>query len=200
MPVVMASVCPKCGETVVDQARFCHACGRPVAEVVRPVPVARPIPAPAPISSFYEMPVYAPVWRRAIASIIDVAVLMMVVLPGVIALFWLVEVVTGLAGMHADDGRELAGIAAVLLAVIGDWLYHAMMQSSTRQGTLGKQFMGLKVTDLDGERIGFGQASGRHFAKFLSTFALLGGFIAAAFTRRKQTLHDIVAATVVVRR
>ncbi len=198
MPVLMASVCTKCGEMVVDQARFCHACGRPVTEIVKPAFTDRP--APAPISSFYVVPMYAPVWRRFLASVIDVAVLMMVVLPGVIALFWLVELVTGLFGMHADDGRELAGVAAVLLAIIGDWLYHAMMQSSTRQGTLGKQFMGLKITDLDGERIGFGQASGRHFAKFLSTFALFGGFIAAAFTRRKQALHDIVAGTVVVRR
>lgn len=143
---------------------------------------------------------YAPVWRRFLAGVIDISIVLLVVLPGVIAFFWIVEVVTGLLGMNPEGGRFLAGVAAVLLGVIGDWLYHARMQSSRRQATFGKQFMGLKVTGLGGEPISFGQATGRHFAKFLSTFALLGGFFVAAVTRKKQALHDMVAGTLVVRR
>jgi uncharacterized RDD family membrane protein YckC len=143
---------------------------------------------------------YAPVWRRLVASVIDISAVLLVVMPGVVAFFWAVEVITNLLGMDREGGRFLAGIAAVLLGVIGNWLYHAKMQSSPRQATLGKYFMGLKVTGLDGERISFGQATGRHFAKFLSTFPVFAGFVIAAFTRKKQALHDMVAGTLVVRR
>ncbi len=143
---------------------------------------------------------YAPIWRRFLAAMIDISIVLLVVLPGVIAFFWVVEVITGLVGMDRENSRQLAGIAAVLLGLVGDWLYHARMQSSSRQGTYGKQFMGLRVTGLGGEPISFGQATGRHFAKFLSTFALMVGFLVAAVTRKKQALHDMVAGTLVVRR
>jgi hypothetical protein len=56
------------------------------------------------------------------------------------------------------------------------------------------------VTDLDGNRIGFGRATGRYFAKILSALILLIGFIMAAFTQKKQGLHDIIAGTLVVKK
>lgn len=188
----MATLCPNCREDVLDQAKFCHACGHVLVQGED-----QPVLPPALVSHDFG---YAPVWRRLLASIIDVSLLVTVVLPGVIAFFWVVELVTHALGIKPDEGRSLAGTAAVLLWFIADWLYHAAMQSSSRQGSLGKQFMGIKVTDLSGERVGFGQASGRHFAKFLSTFALMIGFFIAPFTRRKQALHDMVAGTLVLRR
>jgi uncharacterized RDD family membrane protein YckC len=57
----------------------------------------------------------------------------------------------------------------------------------------------LKVTDLEGRRISFARATGRHFAKLLSGFILMIGFIMAGFTQRKQALHDMIAGTLVVR-
>lgn len=195
MLAVMATLCPSCGEDVLERARYCHVCGEPIHGKRR---------APMIVKEFESVPQisgdYAPVWRRFLASLIDISVVLLVVLPGVIAFFWVVELVTGLLGVDRESGRFLAGIAAVLLGLIGDWLYHARMQSSPKQATYGKQFMGLKVTGLGGEPITFGQATGRHFAKFLSTFALLVGFFIAAVTRKKQALHDMVAATLVVRR
>ncbi len=180
---------------MLERAKFCHVCGQTLS--TRPAGKHQ-VFAQETVS--HTSVAYAPIWRRFLASVIDVALLITVVLPGVIAFFWLVEVGTHFLGMNADEGRSLAGTAAVLLWLIADWLYHAATQSSSRQASLGKQFMGLKVTDLAAERIAFGQASGRHFAKYLSTFALLGGFVIAPFTRRKQALHDMVAGTLVLRR
>jgi uncharacterized RDD family membrane protein YckC len=74
------------------------------------------------------------------------------------------------------------------------------MESSARQATLGKMALGIVVTDLDGNRIGFGRATGRYFAKILSALILLIGFIMAAFTQKKQGLHDIIAGTLVVKK
>jgi uncharacterized RDD family membrane protein YckC len=59
--------------------------------------------------------------------------------------------------------------------------------------------LGIRVTDLDGNRIGFGKATGRYFAKILSALILGIGFLMVAFTERKQGLHDMLAGTLVVR-
>ena len=58
--------------------------------------------------------------------------------------------------------------------------------------------LGIKVTDLDGNRISFGRATGRHFAKWLSALILGIGYIMVAFTAKKQGLHDQVASCLVV--
>jgi uncharacterized RDD family membrane protein YckC len=55
------------------------------------------------------------------------------------------------------------------------------------------------VTDVNGRRISFARATGRHFAKILSGMVMMIGFIMAAFTERKQALHDILASTIVVK-
>lgn len=74
------------------------------------------------------------------------------------------------------------------------------MENSATQGTLGKLALGIKVTDLNGRRIGFGRATGRHFGKFISTLTLLIGYIMVAFTQKKQGLHDMMAGCLVVNR
>ncbi len=86
----------------------------------------------------------------------------------------------------------------MLLGAIVGWLYSALMESSTKQATLGKMVCGLRVTDLAGNRISFGRATGRHFAKNFLSAIFLVGYIMAAFTERKQGLHDMIAGTLVV--
>ncbi len=78
------------------------------------------------------------------------------------------------------------------------WLYFALMESSPRQATLGKQALGIMVTDLAGQRISFARATGRFFAKILSGLILWIGYVMAAFTERKQALHDLLASCLVV--
>lgn len=85
-----------------------------------------------------------------------------------------------------------------LLGTVVVWLYYSFMESSPWQATLGKRAMGIQVTDLDGNRVAFGKATGRYFAKILSGLTLGIGFLMAAFTKRKQALHDMVAGTLVV--
>ncbi len=74
------------------------------------------------------------------------------------------------------------------------------MESSPQQATLGKMALGLKVTDLRGEPISFGKATGRYFGKFVSELILYVGFMMAGWTEKKQALHDIMAGTLVVKK
>jgi len=73
------------------------------------------------------------------------------------------------------------------------------MESSARQGTIGKSLLGLRVTDFEGNRISLLRAVGRYFAKIISAFILLIGFIMVAFTEKKQGLHDMLAGTLVLK-
>lgn len=102
-----------------------------------------------------------------------------------------------------NDG-ELDSLVPLLIINVSNitmaWLYGALMESSRLQGTLGKLVLGIRVCDEHGRRVSFGRATGRHFGKFLSSVMLGIGFIMAAFTQRKQALHDIMAGCLVVNR
>jgi uncharacterized RDD family membrane protein YckC len=119
---------------------------------------------------------YASVWARFVALLIDAII---------------VAVASGLAGTFG---------AGVVVTFIGPWLYEAFMLSSEWQATVGKRAMNMVVTGIDGKRISFARATGRHFAKYLSAFLLGVGFIMAFFTAKKQALHDLIAETLVVNR
>ena len=69
-----------------------------------------------------------------------------------------------------------------------------------RLAALGKISVGIVVTDIDGNRVSFGRASGRYFGKIVSWIILTIGFNMAAFTERKQALHDIMAGCLVIRK
>jgi uncharacterized RDD family membrane protein YckC len=88
-----------------------------------------------------------------------------------------------------------AGVALTALLV---WLYFAVCESSAWQATVGKLAMGIRVTDLDGDRIGFWRALGRYAAKIVSWMVLALGFLMIGWTRRKQGLHDMLAGTLVL--
>ena len=134
---------------------------------------------------------YAGFWRRVVAAILDGLVLSIVAVPLSLAL-------GGGDAIGSDSGMNYSPAASSISTVLG-WLYAALMESSAKQATLGKMAMGIIVTDLEGRRIGFGKATGRHFAKILSALILGIGFLMVAFTQRKQGLHDILAGTLVVK-
>jgi uncharacterized RDD family membrane protein YckC len=137
-------------------------------------------------------------WRRAAAAVIDNAIVLVLFTGAVLAAFLaFLNSERGLVG-RGPGGRDWVPNALMVVLLATHWLYHALAERSARQATLGKRAMGLRVVDLEGRRIGFGRASGRYFAKLLSTLPLLGGFAMAGLTRRKQGLHDLLASTRVV--
>ena len=204
--------CSKCGATVADGTTFCQACGNPVSAA--PMASAPPAVPPAVVSGMASYaattpmarrPVsYAGFWLRFVAYLIDAVVIWIVCLP----LFLILGSVLGvsMAGIAQNPNGEMLGGGAMagfalfeLLIVAGVWLYFAMMETSAWQGTIGKKVLGLRVTDLDGNRIGFARATGRYFAKLVSGIILMFGYIMAGFTEKKQALHDMMAGCLVVK-
>jgi uncharacterized RDD family membrane protein YckC len=138
-------------------------------------------------------------WIRVVAALIDA--IAVGVVTGPVSL--LIGVVIGIAGHTVAMPKPGVDVASLIItgsfSTLVNWLYAALLESSSHQATLGKMALGLKVTDLEGRRISFVRATGRHFAKILSGMVLFIGFIMVGFTRRKQGLHDMVAGTLVIR-
>ena len=63
-----------------------------------------------------------------------------------------------------------------------------------------KRAVGIIVVGERGQRISFGQATGRYFGKILSWLTLGLLFLMVAFSENKRGLHDIMAGTFVVGR
>lgn len=84
-----------------------------------------------------------------------------------------------------------------LCAIAFFFAYYVYAESSPWQGTLGKKILGIKVTDLRGNRVSFMRSLGRNLSVVFSRIFYIG-YIMAAFTKNKQGLHDMLAGTLVL--
>jgi uncharacterized RDD family membrane protein YckC len=136
---------------------------------------------------------YAGFWKRLAAFLVDTIVLAGV---GFCVGFAFGFVMVLALGPRLD--QDVLQLASFGLGFLINFLYYAILESSESQATPGKRVLHIKVTDEDGRRITFARATGRYFAKLLS-FVILGvGCLMAAFTPRKQALHDSLAHTLVI--
>lgn len=180
-----------------------------------PAPMSAPAPAapnPAPYSPYtppaapLEQPAYgaapfgavttteyASFGARFAALLIDQLLLSCVSGP--------IGVAVGLY-LAATGNTEIpptANLALYSISLLIGWLYYAGMESSSRRATIGKSILNLRVTDLQGQPITFGRATGRYFGKILSALPLLLGYFLMISDERKQTWHDKMANCLVLR-
>ena len=214
--------CSKCGGVMADGAASCSNCGQAfaVAAAVARAPMMSSSVAAPLVGGMAAVPAYAGYaavprveyagfWLRFLAFLIDNAVMGIGFVLILIPLIFL----TGLGGfiseIHPDEDMNDVGIfmligllfLAATVSLLLTWLYHALMESSEWQATLGKRVLGLVVTDMAGRRVSFGRATGRHFAKIITNMVpAFIGYIMAGFTERKQALHDMIAGCLVLRR
>jgi uncharacterized RDD family membrane protein YckC len=151
---------------------------------------------------------YASFGQRFLAYLIDIIILMVI--------FWIIFSVFGISmmgdyasmdpeTMSSEEAAEVLSkglggmMMANLLSTVISILYFAYFESSAKQGTFGKQALGIQVTDMDGNRISFGKAILRNIGRIISGMILLIGYIMAAFTSKKQALHDLIASTLVLK-
>jgi uncharacterized RDD family membrane protein YckC len=192
-------VCNSCRAAVASDARSCPQCGEQMLQdASAPSPGVGFVPSPIGVAAVgygsaapgagYELPMafmspprprelrYGGFWIRVGAYLIDSLVI----------------------GFTLIVAQYFVGEWVALLWV-ASLLYFPIMESGAGQGTVGKQALNLRVTDLQGRRLSFARALGRTFAKVLSSFLLCIGYLMVALNRRKRALHDVVAGTLVVR-
>jgi len=124
-------------------------------------------------------------WLRVVAFIVDYALLL--ILGGAM-----------LMGAVSAGGTELVVPVYLLWMLIG-FLYWPVLESTSLRATIGKAMVGLVVADIDGGGLPFVRSLLRNLAKIISAIPLFIGFLLAAFTTRKQALHDLITKAVVLR-
>jgi uncharacterized RDD family membrane protein YckC len=137
--------------------------------------------------------VYAGVGRRWVAIFIDG--IMLYVVNMLIGL-----AIGGTAAVIPGKRNELPlalNISVLLVSVLIPALYEIIMISKYG-ATLGKMAMKVKVVTADGGPITIGRSIGRYFAKMLSSFILMIGYLMAIWDDEKRALHDRLCTTRVI--
>jgi len=161
------------------------------------------IPAISSVAVTPKGQIYAGFWLRAAALLVDT--LIAGFLTGLIATVHPSAFFRSLDPNSLDLNLLIRSPLSVLTPLCIAWfttfpsLYGAMFESSPWQATPGKRILGIYVSGMRGQRVTFLRALFRNLAKQISSFLLLGYFL-AGFTPRKQALHDILASCLVVRR
>ncbi len=154
---------------------------------------------------------YAGFWRRAAAYLIDLAILWTVQATLIVGvLLFVPQAIDSIDMTNAHTtARSFAWDLVAIIENVGNvwlvsaaltWAYYAILESSPARATIGKAALGMFVGDLHGDPITFWRASLRYWLKVLSSFLLMTGWLMAAFTPRKQALHDLLAGTLVLRK
>ena len=153
--------CSNCGTELQPNQAVCAKCSTRVPFMSGQAAARSAVAAQA------ESP-YADFFVRLAAFVVDNLIL------GVV--LWMVLPIA----MTAATGKYPPWLAVV--STIAYFLYYAIFEASGMQATVGKVVMGLKVTDMQGERISFGReqigASNvfhkRHIARLLAIFEKYG--------------------------
>lgn len=211
--------CSKCGNQISAAASFCPACGQAVSSAApaslspaasnAAVAATPAYSVPLPVAT-YPRVFYAGFWYRFVAFLIDGLLRAVAFVFLLILLLSLTSAGSNIQGIASGDdipdhiaalitGGFLAGLFGITLLV--SWLYYALFECSSWQATPGKKMLNLYVTDLDGRSITFARASGRFFARIItSLIPLFFGYILAGITEKRQALHDIIAGCLVLRK
>jgi uncharacterized RDD family membrane protein YckC len=153
--------------------------------------VADGLPAEAP-----GLLVFAGFWARATASLIDAVILL--VLPFLVIDTLIRPAFFTRESLETLGSAQWIAVAAVFLFV--SFFYSAAFESSPLGGTPGKRCLGLEVVYGDGTGIPFSAAALRFACKLMAVVPGFAGLFLAAFSPRKQALHDQLTSTFVCAR
>src|SRR5690606_9091960 len=139
---------------------------------------------------------YAGFWLRVVAFIIDSIVLSVLHLLVIIPLY---DSLLPSAAFDPDSTpptviQQLVApdVSVLVWLLVGMW-FNTLMETSRHQSSIGKQALEHGVTDAEGGCLSFPRSGLRTASKSLSAALWLVGYLGAAFTRRKQARHDLIA-------
>ncbi|MGN6172078.1 MAG: RDD family protein [Streptosporangiaceae bacterium] len=178
--------CSACGGFHADDAAYCPFCGGPVGST-----------APALV--------YSGFWRRVGGLVIDALVIgipfeifISVVGGSGLSSTTTTNPVSGNQTIHFHfHPARFFGLLLLQMTVAG--AYSVLLQASANQGTLGQMAVGVRVTDLAGERISHRRAVIRYLGYLLSSILFGLGNLVMLVTEKNQALQDLLADTLVVK-
>jgi uncharacterized RDD family membrane protein YckC len=158
------------------------ASGQPLEDVLRqlgdPLALAESYLAAVPLRS-------ATFGRRAVAKLVDVALIVAFVAPMICLPFFVAP--NEVMPLVLFAGIIVSSLLAATYLVIGEWRYGQ---------TLGKRVMGLRVVRESGARISIGQAIVRQLPMFMQMYWI--DVLFALFTDKHQRAFELLSKTRVV--
>jgi uncharacterized RDD family membrane protein YckC len=132
---------------------------------------------------------YAGFWVRAVASIIDTMVILIITMP---LMYWIY-------GSEMITSTEIVkGSADILLSYVVPMVFSIYLWMKFG-GTPGKRLLKIKVLDeKTGQHLTFAKSLRRYLGYFVSIIGLFIGFIWIAFDKKKKGWHDHIAGSIVV--
>lgn len=218
-------VCPKCRTQNALSAEYCYRCGQKLTETVKICAGCRTPNLPASQFCFKcglrlpeqavfpgETLVPAGFWRRLLSFFID----RIFIFISSLVLFTIIFVIVfalapDLAEQYTITKFTMEDILAAserpmiwldwfvyLASPIFEVVYWTFFVGKWGR-TPAKIMLGMRVVRTGGLRVGYGRALARSLCYFLNWFTFGFGFLAIAWNKKKQGLHDIICDTMVVR-
>lgn len=125
---------------------------------------------------------YASYQRRCFAYLIDS-----------ICIWILLAIASSIFPMFINSKIVATACSSLFISIcsIINW---CILESSSWQASIGKKLLGIKVTDINGQRITFWRACYKNCIFVFCSF----GIIVYFFTPRKQCLHDLLASVCII--
>jgi uncharacterized RDD family membrane protein YckC len=193
--------CTKCGKLIADDTVFCPYCGAPSQVKGSAAPTTPPPGVPVSgIDAVTKSKQAQDYWiRRAVAMVIDYVVIAFILGIFVAIIFVPYAISQVLTGGFFNAAQNWFNVISFPLIIgVGLILYFPISEVSWGV-TLGKSIMGLKVTNINGDRPTLGQAFIRNISKIYWILLLLDVIVGLAVqTDYKQKYSDKYAGTIVV--
>ena len=138
---------------------------------------------------------YAGVFTRFAAVLLDGVLLFMVNLA--------IRLAVGLPlmqGMSEQPSTRLTTQIVLFCISTAIGISYEVLLIGKYGATLGKMACKIKVVTADGGPVSYARALGRYFAKMLSAFTCMIGYLMAFFDSQKRALHDHICNTRVVQK
>ncbi len=211
---VSKTFCGNCGKPVLSTMIKCPNCGQPTGTT----PSVGGVNYPQGNSSSTKMTstvgnTYTPQfnyvapgnfelasrWARLFASIIDNNIIGIIILVLIIKIGFEVELSDLLSDDPLDPEGDIAAFGtAGLIQFVVMILYHTILNATDDSGTFGKMICGIRVRDMQGQRISFWTSLFRSIFTYLPLFSI--GMLFIFFTEKKQTMADKICKTMVIKK
>lgn len=206
-------LCPNCGKSVGDIARFCIDCQKlfPKQEE-QPIDFQNQAKAETELEEGFLSFGQAGFWLRFFAFLMDgffiYSVTILLVLLLTLFFFGTVFIASSsvkILSVAMIKGISISGVilycVLLFLIVIGTRItYYSYFESSKLCATPGKLLFGLVVCTDSYSELSFLTAFFRNIAKILSYLILGIGFLMIGFSKNNQGLHDLIVGTYVVKK
>lgn len=143
---------------------------------------------------------YAKIWMRIGGGLIDTIIVFFISLLVIVILGFLLGYKGVDVGITEEKITNIWNLRAFLVIISVDFLYTVITQAGNKQATYGQRALDLIIVKDDGTRASILQIVSRYFISIFSSIFFKLGYVIAVFTKRKQTVHDLLASTVVIER